>query len=273
MTADDIVIEAFKRINIPNPGQAEKDRASNFILNGVLMDIAKRRGWLVLEEKSVLVLDAYVNRYSIPADYSKPISLTLYRGGYTASMQSATPNTIILNTAETITAILAQGSPIFILTENAKGQMAHITTYNATTKEATIYPNWAVVPVSGNYLIPNIEANIPFRLYEHISLLGTAGVPIKASVYDSELCISPIPNSNPYVLLSRYQVNTYNLAVDSLKRAKLYDDWYNALLYGVILGLTYTPDDDTRFKRAFEDYRTAIAILADEDNNRRRLGV
>lgn len=265
-TALSIVTEAFSRLNEPNPSSTMITRGEDVLL-GVVKRIAKMMNWRVLEETKSLVLVAYQPRYAIPADFNKGIDLRLYSGGYSGTMQSATAGTITLAVAETITAALAQGKPIFMISGNSAGYWSRIVSFNFSTKAAAISPDWGLTPTSGNYFIPDEEMDLPYQFAIHPRLLDSVAKPRRVSVYDDEIYLSPVPGAGPYTLVSRFQIKIDKLDLADARYTRLYQDWREALILGVIRDWSYTPDDD-RYKQASEDYNAAVSELVMEERRR-----
>ena len=265
-TASSIVEEALSRLNEPNISADMQTRGQDILL-GVINRVAKRGSWRVLEETKSIILTAYQPRYVIPADFNKGVDLRLFSGGYTGTMQSASPSTITLAAAEPVTAVVAQGSPIFMLTGNAAGYFSRIVSYNFGTKQATISPSWGLEPTSGNYLIPAEELELPYNFNTKPRLLDSVAKPLRASVYDDEIYLSPVPNSDNMALLARYQVKVHKIDLTDARFTNVYWDWREALILGVIRDWAYQPDDD-RYKQATEDFEQAVLELTVEEKRR-----
>lgn len=265
-TASSIVEEALSRLNESNISNDMQTRGQDILL-GVVNRIAKRGVWRVLEDTKSIVLTAYQPRYAIPADFSKGVDLRLFSGSQTGTMLSATDSTITLAAAEDITAAVAQGSPIFMLTGNAAGYWSRIINYNFSTKQATISPNWGLTPTSGDYLIPSEELELPYNFALRPRLLDSVSKPLKASIYDDEIYLSPVPNSGNLALLARFQIKPYKTDLTDARFTNVYWEWREALILGVIRDWAYQPDDD-RYKQATEDFERAVAELVAEEKRR-----
>lgn len=269
-TATSIATEALSRLNEPNPSAGMLTRAESILL-GIVNQIAKRGEWRVLEETKSIVVTSYQPRYAIPADFSKGVDLRLYSGGRSGTMQSATASTIVLAAAETLTVAAAQGAPIFMLSGNATGYWSRIVSYNDTSKEAGISPNWGITPTSGTYLVPDEEIELPHQFLLKPRLVDTIAKPKMATIYDDEIYLSPVPSTGPYALLSRFQVKPYQLDLADTRYNKIYWDWREALILGIIRDYAYTPNDD-RYIQADKDFEKAVAELKLEEKRRATWG-
>lgn len=269
-TATSIATEALSRLNEPNPSAGMLARAESMLLD-VMTQIAKRHNWKVLEDTKSIVITAYQPRYAIPADFSKGVDLRLFSGGHSGTMQSATDSTITLAAGEDITALQAQGAPIFMTSGDAAGYWSRIVSYNFSTKAAAISPNWGLTPTAGNYLIPDEELEIPHQFLLQPRLVDSIAKPKIATIYDDEIYLSPVPNAGPYILLSRFQVKPYKLDLTDTRCTKIYWEWREALILGIIRDYSYTPNDD-RYVQADKDFEKAVSELLLEEKRRATWG-
>lgn len=270
-TAERIVAEAFKKAKIPSPGLGEITRATEEYLEDVKKSMTARRSWKILEETSVLILDDYVSRYAVDANFNKAVELMLYYG-QANTMQTVGAASFTLEASEELTLAQALGSPIFITNGNAKAEMSRIVTYNTTSKAGTVSPNFGTTP-SGTptYLVPTSEVPLPYNLNNNIRYLDAVGIPRKAVIYDNDLFLSPVTDSDMYAIILQHQVRIHKIDLTDARITRVYEDWYPALWRGVWLQIILGKNDDQE-AIAKAEYEAEIVILEAEDDRKRRMG-
>jgi len=261
-TATTLVTESYKRAKIPSPGAAEITRAEDFLLIEILKIIAQAQNWRVLEETSVAITQAYVPRYSLPADFNKAIEGTLFKTSYSGTAQAGSASTMTLASGETITQVLAQGGILIPTSGAAKGEFRRITSYDTGTKIATITPDFTNTPGADDYMIVSSmddEIDLPYSRTAKLRMYSTPSTPKRIDLYNDELYLDPTPDAGPYAMQIRHQLDIAQIDVTSSRMTTIYTAWEPLLVQGV-LALIYQSRDDDRYDKAFEKFKELLQL-------------
>lgn len=269
-TATTIVTEALNKGGHLNPSAAKITRAEDFWLEEVKLDIAERKDWKILEETALLVLDEKRSRYTLPTDYEKMLSVKIYSGEETGTVQTGAASTITLDISEGITEGTAEGSLIFITSGTAKGQSSRITAYDESTKIATVSPSWGITPDNtSEYMIASTERTMQYLPHEMINRVLPNGMPSRSTVFEEELIFDKSPDRGTYVAEMRYIVDIALIDLAGTKISELYREWRVAMVQGVLF-YVYDDDDDIRSDKAEARYERLVMKAMSSDGRKKR---
>lgn len=270
-TATSIVTEALNSAGIISSVEVSSllTRATDEWLEEVKNKIAGRPvDWKILEKETVKIPDAYVQNFAIPTDCEKVLEVTFYDGSTKGTMQTAAAGTITLASDEDVSEDDAKGKLIFITSGNAKNEKSRITAYDTSTKIATISPNWATTPASGDYMISDFEQDLTFLPNESIQRVASSGYPTAISEFNGQFYLNNVPDKGTYALIIKYKINIKKLDLTDSKYTDVLSEWRNALMYGVCQKAAFNNDDD-KYKTAQYEYNSEVKRLMVENQRKR----
>lgn len=271
-TAITIVTEALIQADEgDSPPSALITRATNFWLEEIKNKIAGKKNWKILETTIASIPDIHFNKITVPADYQKLIKATFYDGSTKDTLQTATSSTIDLASDEDITEDNAKGRLIFITSGNAKAEKARIVTYNETTKQAGISPDWGTTPSSGDYMIADFEKELEYFPNEAIPSINSAGVPSAISYYDGEFYLDVVPDKSTYAIVFKYVLAIQKVDLTNSRYGNILSDWRVPLLNGVLRKALFNNNNEKYAEsKKLEDESILLLMKQDGRKNLQR---
>jgi hypothetical protein len=271
-TATLIVTEALNKAGVSNPSSVRITRFIDFALEEIKNDLFQRKDWKLYEDTKVLIPDAYVQRIADPTDFQKMLQVKFYDGTHKGTMQTATASTIDLEADEDITEEGIKGKLVFMTSGNAKAESSRVVSYNESTMQAGIKPNWGTTPTSGGYMVADIEKELVYLPNESIAAVAATGYPSVISFFDKEFYLDVVPDKSTYAIMMKFLVAVHQLDLTSTRYTTLLTEWRTALVAGVYWKVLLDDDDD-RAKGAEVQYERSVLKLKQQDaRNRRQRG-
>ena len=148
-TPDNICTEAWKLFGKSSPTSSEITRAKDYGLEWVKGDL-KDAGleWSFLRKIGYLPTTANTNRVQCPTDFAKVYGdkARLLDGTRRGTAQSGAAGTITLASADSGSEAATEGKLIVITSGTGSGQGLVCSSYNDSTKVATMEANWTTTP-------------------------------------------------------------------------------------------------------------------------------
>jgi hypothetical protein len=262
LTATLIVTEAFNKVGESNPTSSEITRAEAYALRGVISSIyteltmggsVKLRMLQAVDVQPTIINQS---KYSVPSDFDEEVILSILEGDDTGKATAGASTTITLSGTHTD----VEGNYIFITSGTGVNGLRQVIDYDSTTKVATVDTAWSTNPdATSGYLIATTETELD---RENVKLAGAlslndVGEPttyMKIREGASEYFIFDKPAGAVYGLILRYYVDPNKLDLTSATMTKIYNEWMNALIFGVALQVAVDDDDtkDTKLSRLYE---------------------
>lgn len=267
-TLTELVTEGLKKAGNSNPSSAQITRASSYWMEEIKADIFEEAKTLkFLHSTTYRVLDKGNHRYSYPTDFSSDLSLELMYGTYTGTATGGASGSITLSATEAVSSDFAIGKYILVTSGTGKNSCSQITAYNTSTKVATVTPNFATAPVSGDgYMIidtyyPLTQSpvwNLDTFNQPTIKNRPTTFYPIGDSD-DGEYLVYPTPDQT-YGVQIRYYSNLMKLDTAGTLMTTLYQRWRNLWIQGVYMK-ALQEKDDVRVSQETQKYYSALRRL------------
>ena len=255
-TLTSLVTEALKKAGYSSPSSSLLTRAKDEWMEEVKHDIWTRAKKLKsLHTTSIMVTTNGQARYSMPTDFSSDMTMTLLDGNTTGTAQDGTVSTVTLASSETLGESDVIGKEILIYSGTGKGSFSQVTSYDSSTKVATVTPNFATAPTTGDeYMIvdtyyPLIQKpvwELDRTNYPSVRDRPTHFFPIGDSDY-GEFILYPVPYRNstkPWGIRLRYYANLLTLDLSSTLMSTLYQRWRNVWIQGVMVKALENDDDN-----------------------------
>jgi hypothetical protein len=270
-TQNSIVVEALKKAGYSDPATNNaslvtraKDEWMQEIKNDIWA-IAKKLKSLQTISHSVTVKGQ--SRYTMPTDFSSPISMTLLDGSKTGTAQAFGNTSITLAAAETATLEYMQGKFIIALGDTGSVNGRQVTAYNTTTKVATIGPSWDLsaestvtyIIIENNYALSEEPVwNLDIQQFPGTLDKPVNWMPVGDSDY-TEFYLYQTPNK-VYAIQHRYYANLMTIDLSGTLMATLYSRWRNIFTQGV-LAKALKNDHDDEADRESAKYTNALQGL------------
>jgi hypothetical protein len=269
-TISSIVTEALKRAGRTSPSATQISDATEHQFREVKSDImmvAPDHPYLQIVATASTI--AGEQRYALPADANKMVSLVLLNGpdDHRGTAQAATGTSITLDSDFPGGDDQLIGYYVLITGGTGAGQYRQITDYVSATKVATIDIAWTVTPTgSSTFLVVNETRQLwsydmasEFdQLLNHVGL----GRPYIASVYSDEFNLYPVPD-RIYGLLFRYYADLDQLDDTSAVFLNLLREWRSLWVQGVAVKVMQRFDED-RYQLELQVYQTMLAAFSNQ---------
>lgn len=243
-----------------------KDDWAEEIKNDVF-NLFRANGIYSLQVTSILVCTIGLGRYSDPEEASD-LSMIVLDGTVSGIAQAGALNSITLAAAETIDENSIRGKEILIPSGNGQGSLSQCTAYNATTKLASVSPNFASLPASGSgYQV--IESYTPIEKrplweYDTIKSPTLLGKPEfyypKGDADFGEFYFYKVPDK-AYGIKQRWYADISRIDLASTHMATLYRKWRNLWIYGIAWKALEAMPDRERAKDYMAKYERERAVI------------
>lgn len=265
-TATSVVTEGLKMAGIANPSNPLITRATGEWLERTKNFIARKKSgtWKILEKSQVIIPDIYLQKISVPTDFKDIVEVTFYDGATKGTMQTATASTIDLSSTEDISEANAKGRLIFITSGNAKAETSRIVSYNESTKQAGISPDWSTIPTSGDYMISDYESDLTYLPNETIPTVVPAGYPSCITIYNSEFYLDVVPDKSSYALIVKYRIAIQKLDLTDSKYSNILSAWRDVLEQGICREKLFD-DDNNKYTAADARFKLGVRDLMKDD--------
>lgn len=276
-TATTICTEALKRCGYSNPSATQISHAETEHLRDALDEICMQKDWKLLEYEFAQTLSDYVSELVLPTALDKLLHVKLLRGNYNGTLQAGGTSSITLAAAEDMTESGALGKPIFLLSGTNAGRWSRITAYDATTKVASIAPDFPAGVSTDSYLVVDSETDLNINPHEDGKMLMQASPPTAFHIYDGqsgsqrpELRLNGYIASDDtvYALWYKYTLDLDQVDLTDGRMTRIYDRLRAALIAGIKAGIL-DKDDDDRATKAELMFRDKIKTARRRDNMER----
>lgn len=269
-TATIITTEALKKAGVSVPSTVQLTRASLW-LEEVKRDLAralKGRYLTSLFTSAYSVTVAGRSKYTFPTDYAGRLSVSILDGSHTGTAQTGAVGSITLAAAEDITSRTAQGRYILVTSGTGLGSYSQITSYDETSKVATVAPNFVTAPVVGDgYMIVDYDYSLspmPIGKMDGQSTISSLSLPTSyaatgnATVGDYTLYPTP---DKVYGVQLRYYANIQTLDLTGTLITTLYQNLYDVFMQGVFVR-QLQDEDDKRYPMEMGIYKAMLKQVA-----------
>ena len=275
-TLTSIVTEALRKASYTNIPTLVQTRAEtewiDEIKSAIMNDVNKNSRKLKLLFKTAYTVTTIgIHRYANPSDYSSDLNLVLLTGTNTGIAQTGTSNSITLASTEDVTSAFAVGKYVLITSGTGIYSSSQISAYNATTKVASVSPDFSVSPSSDSgYMIVDRVRDLVEKDVTKFDLLTLTTkseplnyYPIGSPTY-GEFILYPTPDV-VYGLQMRYYVDLLRVDLASTLMSTLYEKWRVMWVQGIYMKALQNIDDPNASKetKMFYDY-TLPAFLDKE---------
>lgn len=270
-----LLTEAFTRAGIPSPTPAQLTRAEDEWFEDVKRDLADRKDWHALAETMVLIPVANIGVYPLPSPLFRVHDIWFYRGDETGTAQAGASGSITLAAGATSNAADVQGRKLYLTGGTGGGQSNRTTSYNTTTKEATVACTWTTTPDNTTtYMIANVERKLSGPLFDLRKAGLSPAEPLGWELWEDQVHLRPIPDASTYALELRGFVDISLVDETDARFTRMLREWRQALVLGVMVKIFEDHDDEnaTAYEVKYERAVTRI-MIADSRKRRRAFGV
>jgi len=267
-----LTTEALKKAGYTYPTPTQLTNAQDELMEEIKNDIwTLAKKLKSLHTTSVMVSVNGQSRYSYPTDYSSDLSIVLLDGSVTGTAQGGALGSVTLAANESLGESDILGKSTLITSGTGKASMSQCTTYNDSTKEAIVVPNFNTAPAVGSgYMV--IGTNYPLTVlplwdYDNLSNPMTRGLPTRFTpIGDAdygEFILYPVPHKSDgtiYGVQARYYANLMTVDLASTLMVTLYQRWRNVWVQGVY-AKQLQKDDDNRAAQAINLYNQLLQGL------------
>jgi hypothetical protein len=231
-----------------------------------------------LQITKVSITTEGVNRYALPTDFDRDLTLAIYDGADTGTAQAGASGTITLAADEDITeANLKQKIGILIYAGTGKNSFSQVTAYNTTTKVATVSPNFNTSPANGDsyMFVDTIYPVDDDSIVDYDkSRFTSSSVGRPDTLYplgdndNGEFIVDPKPYRSsgvPWGMRLRYYTNLMEIDLSSTLMSTLYQRWRNLFVTGVKYR-ALEENDDARAKGAEAEYTAKLISTIEADS-------
>lgn len=261
-----LIAEGLAMAGENDPSAALLTRA-NYWFEEIKNDIWRKEKKLKsLQRTCYAVLSAGQSRYSYPSSFSSDLSLTLLDGQNVGTAQSGTIDTIVLAATDTNADNDLVGREILITGGMGAGSFSQIVSYNSSSKEASVVPDFDTAPDStSTYMIKDTEQPLEQRPIGDFKFFQAVGLGKPAYYFpigdeDYGEFILSCPPDKAYGARIRYYANIMTLDTDSTLYSTLMLQWRNIWLQGIIYRRLRDANDD-RANDEFTKYRGELQSL------------
>lgn len=263
-----ITTEGLKKAGYTTPTSAQLTRAQTYWMREIKNDLHQALADLTLLQSVAFMLTVIGKHlYANPTGYSSVLSLNLLDGSHTGTAQTGAANSVTLAASESATSDYAIGKYILITAGTGAGSCSQITGYSATTKIATVTPNFTTTPVaSDTYMI--VETYYPLE-EDLIYDIDTITYPtnkqrpthffMSGNKTSGEFILYPNPDK-VYGIQMRYNLDFMTLDLADARMTTAYQRWESFFIYGIFMK-ALEDDDDNRFQLAVKEYQGKLADL------------
>lgn len=205
---------------------------------------------------------------SRPSDYSSDLVLTLL-DGRTGVCQTGAAGSITLDTTSYGNII---GKEILIYAGTGKNSISQITSYDDTTKIATVSPDFVVAPIAGDsFMVVDTEVELTAKTIKDYSVSSISpGTPNAYSpVGDSatgKFYLYPAPyrtSGIPWAIKQRYFADLTLIDLSSATLLNLYRKFRNLFIQGMYAKALPVGDDQKT--PGLTEYYQMIKVMCDND--------
>lgn len=284
-TRDELVAEGLRKAGIFSPSSTVTAVARDKWLEEIKNDI-----WRRIKHLKFLQITAYgiipqgQSRFSNPTDFASDLSLTLLDGNGVGTATGGGSGYVDLAASESYSESDLQGKHILITSGTGQASYSQITSYNSSTKRASVTPNFQTAPASGSgYKIIDVEYEVerkPIIEMDYLRVMGRTRplyfFPVGDEDYGEFILNSP-PDKE-YGARLRYYANIMKIDVLSTHMSTLYLNYRSVWLKGIEWrALKENKHADQMVAR--QEYEAALAGLVfgdaygvDMNNLRMRVG-
>lgn len=265
-TVSQLVSEAFKKAGELNPSSDLTTRGEGSWMEEIKNDIWKRSKKLKrLHVTAHGVMAKGLSRYSMPTDFSSDLDLAILDGN-TGTAQAGSINTLTLAATETYQEGDILGLDLLINSGQGQASSSQITSYNSTTKVATVTPDFKASPsTSSGYMIVNKEYNVDqkhigqYQIYKELSL-GRPTVVFPIGDEDYGEMILNRPPDKAYGMRLRYYANLMKIDTSTTHFSTILLEYRNVFMSG-LLWKAYQFFDDDRQENQWSRYQAELNSL------------
>jgi hypothetical protein len=230
-----------------------------------------------LQKVSVTIVDIGVSRYAVPTDYHSDLSLVLLDGDTTGTAQAGSSSDITLaNDDSTTQADMEKALGILIYNGAGKGSFSEVTSFNTTSKVASVSPNFNTAPDdTSSYMI--VTRTIPLNeggIWELDGMERNSGSSAQPNDFfltkgstNAEIVLDPIPyraSAIPWGMQMRFYSNLLKLDTAIAPYTTILQEWRNLIVKG-IYARALQNDRDSRAQAAITDYNQHLVILVQSE--------
>lgn len=269
---EDLIREGLAKAGESDPDAALITRAEDQWTEEIKNDI-----WELGKKPKALHVTSYgvfqrgQSRYSNPSDYSTDLSLTVLDGNVRGTAQAGSVSSITLASDDASTDGSVAGKGIIVLSGTGQGSYSQITSFNSTTKVATVVPNFNTAPSSDStYLIVDNEYPVEQRpVFEYDAQYNRVLVQRPDRFYpigdedNGEFILNYAPDKI-YGARLRYYANLTKIDLDSDLMSTLYLRWRTIFVEGIRYKKIDDEDDD-RAQAAEARYRQKMQAIINRE--------
>lgn len=262
-----LVLEGINQAGEMNPSAALITRATNNWVEEIKNDI-----WNLAKKPKLLHVTAYTiipkgqSRYAYPSDYSSDLFLSLLYGTNQNTCQGGAVNTLIL-AANDISGQEIIGKEVLMMSGASVGSFSQIVSYDSTTKQASMVPDFDTVPVSGDtYMMVDFEYPVETRpIFDGDSRIKLVAPGLPQYLYpigddESGYFVFNCPPDLTRGARLRYYADLSQVDPDSTLMSVIYRKWRNVFILGVKYRKLNDEDDDNTAE-AYKAYQAALRVL------------
>lgn len=260
-----LVTEGLKQAGYSSPSTAQLTRAEDEWLEEIKNDIwALGKRLKPLQTEYVQILQGGRSRYSFPSDYSSMLTAQLLWGDEEFDVTAGAAGSVTLDTSdETSGEDEVEGYEILIYSGTGEGSISQCYSYDTTTFDASVSPNWETAPEAGDtYVIIDQYIDLELQTVPHLSKIEfpqIKGYPrtlyeVGDETHAGQYFLYPIPDDDFfYAVRIKYYLNLLTLDLASTRLGILYQRWRNLWIQG-IKARQLDDDDDGRAQVEIQKY-------------------
>lgn len=262
-----MVAEGLSKAGEDSPSAALTARASTRWIEEIKNDLWKNiRRPTYLQVTSYGVFVPGQSRYSMPADFSSDLTLTLLDGDVSGIAQNGGAGSVTLALGTNFSEAELLGRGILITSGTGKGAYGQITAYDPVTRIALVTPNFGSSPaLNSGYMIVSRECDIDQKhvgQYANYKRLPVGEPRVYFPVGDEDFgeFITDAPPDKLYGARLRYYANIMKIDNVSTLMSTLYMQWRNFWIKGI--EWKYLEENDhQRADKAEGQYRQQVAEI------------
>lgn len=251
-TLRQLVTEGLNKGGESSPSSSLISRAETYWIEEIKNDI-----WNLCKKPKLLHITAYgifnqgQSKYSNPTDFSSDLSLTILDGSVRGTAQGGSSSTITLAADDASTEDSIIGKEILILSGTGAASWSQVISFSASTKVATVSPNFTTAPASGSgYMIVDREYPVsskPVFQYDEVRKTSQKGIadefyPIGDEDY-GEFILNKAPDK-VYGARLRYYANIMRIDTASTHMSTIYQRWRSIFVEGIAFKQLDDNDDE-----------------------------
>lgn len=269
-TVTAIVTEGLKRGGRVTPSATQISDATEHQFREVksdIMRVASTHPYLQVNATTSTVKGE--QRYALPDNANMPVSVVLLNGpdNYRGVVQAGTASSVTLDSDFPAGDDEIIGHYVLLTAGTGAGQYRQIRDYVASTKVATISPDWTITPdVTSEFLVVNDTRYLwPWDTASELDKEWFSlqlGTPHRASQFSDEFLLYPVPD-RVYGLLFRYYVDLDRLDDATALFLNLLREWRSIWIQGVAVKTMQRYDED-RYQTELGVYQIMLDQLANQ---------